>query len=338
MLTILNRLSTIALFAATLMLNLSAAQAQTNQVIIGYSGTGLTTDLRKIIDREHIWEKYNLSVKSVYFNSGSLMSQAMIGGSITASDSDVPAVMGLSVAGILDAKLVAVSINRLEHYFIVRKSITKAEDLKGKRIAVSRLGSASDVVTRMVLRQSKIDPEKDTTFLQAGNTPTRIAALSTGNVDAALVAPDNVHKIIATGCCRIFADLSELPMDYARFGLVVPTASIKTQRDLIRRLLMAFTEGIYVYKTKPKLGMAVIEEGGVKDPVIVKELYDRIAKSLREFPVPEESGVQGALDSLTHPNAKTTKPASIMDASLMEEIRKSGFIDKLYGRPPRNEK
>ena len=84
--------------------------------------------------------------------------------------------------------------------------------------------------------------------------------------------------------------------------------------------------------------MAVIEEGGVKDPVIVKELYDRIAKSLREFPVPEESGVQGALDSLTHPNAKTTKPASIMDASLMEEIRKSGFIDKLYGRPPRNEK
>ena len=314
------------------MLNLSAAQAQTNQVIIGYSGTGLTTDLRKIIDREHIWEKYNLSVKSVYFNSGSLMSQAMIGSSITASDSDVPAVMGLTVAGILDAKLIAVSINRLEHYFVVRKNIVKAEDFKGKRIAVSRLGSASDVVTRMVLRQWKIDPEKDVIFLQAGNTPTRITALSTGNVDAALVAPDNVHKVIATGCCRIFADLSELPMDYARFGLVAPTALIKSQRDLVRRLLMAFTEGIYVYKTKPKLGMKVIEEGGVKDPLIVKELYERIAKSLREYPVPETKGVQGALDSLTHPNARTTQPASLMDTSIMEEIKKSGFIDKLYGR------
>jgi NitT/TauT family transport system substrate-binding protein len=240
--------------------------------------------------------------------------------------------MGLSVAGILDAKLIAVSINRLEHYFVVRKNIVKAEDLKGKRIAVSRLGSSSDVVTRMVLRQWKIDPEKDVVFLQAGNTPTRMTALSTGHVDAALVGPDNVHKIVATGCCRAYADLAELPMDYARFGLVVTTQAIKTQRDLMRRLLMAYTEGIFVYKSKPKLGMAVIEEGGIKDPIVVKELYERIAKSLREFPVPETKGVQGALDSLTHPNARTTKPASLMDTSLMEEIKKSGFIDKLYGR------
>ena len=328
----LNARIVILLVTVCLLSDRASAVAQPNQVVLGYSGTGITTDLRKVIDREHIWEKHNLSVKSVYFNSGSLMSQAMIGSSITASDSDVPAVMGLTVAGILDAKLIAVSINRLEHYFVVRKNIVKAEDLKGKRIAVSRLGSASDVVTRMVLRQWKIDPEKDVIFLQAGNTPTRITALSTGNVDAALVAPDNVHKVIATGCCRIFADLSELPMDYARFGVVVPTALIKSQRDLVRRLLMAFTEGIYVYKTKPKLGMSVIEEGGVKDPLIVKELYERIAKSLREYPVPETKGVQGALDSLTHPNARTTQPASLMDTSIMEEIKKSGFIDKLYGR------
>jgi NitT/TauT family transport system substrate-binding protein len=328
----LNARIVILLVTVCLLSDRASALAQPNQVVIGYSGTGITTDLRKVIDREHIWEKHNLSVKSVYFNSGSLMSQAMIGSSITASDSDVPAVMGLTVAGILDAKLIAVSINRLEHYFVVRKNIVKAEDLKGKRIAVSRLGSASDVVTRMVLRQWKIDPEKDVIFLQAGNTPTRITALSTGNVDAALVAPDNVHKVIATGCCRIFADLSELPMDYARFGVVVPTALIKSQRDLVRRLLMAFTEGIYVYKTKPKLGMSVIEEGGVKDPLIVRELYERIAKSLREYPVPGTKGVEGALDSLTHPNARTTQPASLMDTSIMEEIKKSGFIDKLYGR------
>lgn len=324
--------------AASLMLSSVPAQAQPNQVIIGYSGTGLTTDLRKLIDREHIWEKYNLSVKSVYFNSGSLMSQAMLGGSITASDSDVPAVMVLTVAGIIDAKLVAVSINRLEHYFVVRKNITKPEELKGKKVAVSRLGSSSDMVTRMVLKQWKVDPEKEMTFLQAGNTPTRLSALASGHVDAALIGPDNVHKIVATGCCRAMADLSELPLEYARFGLVVPTASIKSQRDLMRRLLMAFVEGIYVYKTKPKLAMAIIEEGGVKDPIIVKELYERISKSLREFPVPEEKGVQGALDSLTHPNAKNTKPASLMDTSLMEEIRKSGFIDKLYGRAPKNER
>jgi len=56
------------------------------QVIVGYSGTGRTTDLRKVIGRENIWEKHNLSIKSVYFNSGSWMSRAMLGSSIAASE------------------------------------------------------------------------------------------------------------------------------------------------------------------------------------------------------------------------------------------------------------
>ena len=47
---------------------------------------------------------------------------------------------------------------------------------------------------------------------------------------------------------------------------------------------------------------------------------------------------QGALDSLTHPNAKTTKPQALIDTSILEEIRKAGFVDSLYGRPPRNER
>jgi NitT/TauT family transport system substrate-binding protein len=322
----------LALTVVVLAVTVNRLQAQTNQVVIGYSGTGLTTDLRKLMDRENVWARHGLSVKAVYFNSGSLMSQAMIGGNVTASDSDVPAAMTLAVAGIADVKLVAVTINRLEHYFVVRKEIAKLEDLKGKRIAVSRLGSASDIVSRMVLRQWQVDPEKDVTFLQAGNTPTRMSALAAGHVDAALVSPDSIHKILATGCCRAMADLSELPLDYARFGIVVPAAALKSQRDTMRRLLMAYTEGIYLFKSQPKLGMAILQEGGIKDPAIARDLYHRLAKSLREYPVPEAKGVQGALDSLTHPNARNVKPAALMDTSLMEEIKKSGFIDKLYGR------
>ena len=95
---------------------------------------------------------------------------------------------------------------------------------------------------------------------------------------------------------------------------------------------MAYIEGIHTYKTRPAAGYAVMEESGIRDPAVQKELYDRVANSLREYPVPEPNGVQSALDSLTHPNARTTKPASLMDISIMEEIKKSGFIDRLYGR------
>jgi ABC-type nitrate/sulfonate/bicarbonate transport system substrate-binding protein len=264
------------------------------------------------------------------------MTQAMAGGNINLSDSDVPAMLNLAVSGVMDVKTISVIINRLEHIFVVGKNITRPEDLKGKRIAVSRIGSASDIVTRMVIRQWKIDPEKEVTIFQSGNTPTRMTALVAGHVDAGLISPDNIAKILATGCCRILADLSELPLDYARFGATVPPFMIKDQRDALRRYLQATIEGIYLFKTRPTLVYSVFEEEGIKEPVVQKELYERLAKGLREYPIPEPNGIQNALDSLAHPNARTTKPASVMDTSILEEIRNSGFIDKLYGRPPKN--
>jgi len=322
----------LALFLA-LLPGVAIAQAPLTNVNLGYSGgAGLVSDLRRVIEREKIWEKYGLSVRAVYFNSGSLLSQAMAGGNIVASDSDVPAMLNLSISGVTDLKLVAVTINRLEHIVVVRKSITKPEDLKGKRIAVSRIGSASDITTRMVLRAWKIDPEKEVSYLQVGNTPTRVTSLIVGQVDVALVSPEGVHKIIATGCCRVLADLSELPLDYARFGVTVLTSLIRTQRDTMRRMLMAYIEGIYIFKTRPAAVYPIMEENGIKDPTVQKDLYERVSKSLREYPIPEANGVQNAIDSLTHPNAKTTKPASLMDTTILEEIKKSGFIDKLYGR------
>jgi NitT/TauT family transport system substrate-binding protein len=313
--------------------SLVGSQTTLTNVILGHSGgAGSLNTLRRIMDRDKIWEKYGLNVRSVYFNSGTVLTQAMAGGNIVGSESEVPGMLNLAVSGVADLKLVTVTINKIEHVFVVRKNIAKPEDLKGKRLAVSRIGSASDTVTRLVLRSWKLDADKDVTLLQSGNTPTRMTALAAGHVDGALVSPESVHKIVATGCCRAMADLSELPMDYARYGYVFPTAYIKTQREVLRRLLMAYLEGIYIFRTRPKTVYSVLEEEGIKDPIIQKDIYDHALKNVREFPVPEANGIQSALDSLTHPNAKTTKPSSLMDTSLLDEIKKSGFLDKLYGR------
>jgi ABC-type nitrate/sulfonate/bicarbonate transport system substrate-binding protein len=311
------------------------APVHSQSIMMGYSGAGISTDLRRVIEKEKLWDKYGVNVKTIYFNSGSVLTQAMAGGNINLSDSDVPAMLNLSVSGVMDLKTISVTYNRLEHIFVARKNIARPEDLRGKRVAVSRIGSASDIVTRMVIRQWKIDPEKEVTILQSGNTPTRMTALLAGHVDAALISPDNIAKILGTGCCRVLVDLSELPLDYARFGGTVPTSMVKTQRDTLRGYLQATIEGIYFFKTRPKLVYSIFEEEGIKEPAVQKDLHERLAKSLREYPIPEANGIQGALDSLTHPNARTTKPVSLMDTSIIEEIKKSGFIDKLYGRPPK---
>ena len=311
---------------------ITIAPAEAESLVLGYSGAGLSTDLRRVIEKEKIWQKHGLDVRSIYFNSGTLLAQAMVGGDIGVSDSDVPAQLNLKMAGILDVKAVAVTINRLEHYFVVRNPVKTAGDLKGKRIAISRYGSASDITTRLVLRYWRLDPDKDVVMLQSGNTPTRIAALVVGYVDGALVSPDHLHKILASGCCRVLADLSELPMDYARFGIVVPTSMLKMQRETLRKLLESYVEGIHIFKTRPEVVLSVLKEEGIGDRQVAQEVYERVARSLREFPVPEPKGIQAALDSLTAAKVQRARAEDFMDTSLMEEIKKSGFIDRLYGR------
>jgi ABC-type polar amino acid transport system ATPase subunit len=51
------------------------AQAQTTSLVLGYSGSGISTDLRRVMDLEKIWEKHGLIIKSVYFNSGSVLTK-----------------------------------------------------------------------------------------------------------------------------------------------------------------------------------------------------------------------------------------------------------------------
>lgn len=322
----------VALVAILLSASLVAARAEAQPVLkLGWSGAGVGSDLLKLIDRSGLWRKHGVDVRPIYLTSGNLMAQTLSSGEIGLAGFDVTAMLGLGVSGAKDLRVVAVMINRLEPFFVVKNSIATPADLKGKRVTISRFGSGSDIITRVALRYWKLDPDKDMAFLQSGNTPTRIAALVAGHVDAALVSSTQVQKVVDTGCCRVLADLSELPIDYANYGVVVSGAVLKNQRDNVRRFLEALTEGIQIFKTRPEAAMAVLKESN-NDPQVVRSLYERLAKAMLEYPVPEAKGIQTALDFLPNPKARGVRAEEFMDTSLMEEIKKSGFIERLYGR------
>src|SRR5439155_20695892 len=82
------------------------AQPQLTNIILGHSGgAGLVSDLRRLGEREKKWEKYGLNVKAVYFNSGSVLTQAMAGGIIVGCDSQVRVIVNLAISGDGDIKL-----------------------------------------------------------------------------------------------------------------------------------------------------------------------------------------------------------------------------------------
>ena len=311
---------------------LSPAEARPEPIYIGGSGTGISSTLTKVVKETGTWKKHGLDVRSVYFTSGALLGRAMLSGDIAATNGDIPGMLSLGVSGVLDLKVIAVTMNRLDTYFVARKLVAKPDDLKGKRIAVSRFGSLSDISTRLLMRHWKLDPEKDVTILQTGNSPARVAALVAGQIDGALMSLTVLDKLMGSGCCTVLADLTELPLDYAQFGIVVPTAMLKSQRETARLLLQAFVDGIHVIKTRPDVTLKVLKEEGIEDPRVGKTVHQRLVKNIPEYPLPEAKGMQAAIDSLGVPKARGVQAKDLMDTTLLEEIRKSGYIDRLYGR------
>src|SRR5215470_12609272 len=92
----------------------AAGICRAQSVNLGYSGTGVSGTLRRIIEKEKLWQKRSLDVKSVYFNSGNVLAQAVVAWDILVSDSDVPGSLTPKISGIRDVRAIAVTINRLE--------------------------------------------------------------------------------------------------------------------------------------------------------------------------------------------------------------------------------
>ena len=307
----------------------AGSDAAAQQLVrVGYSGTGVAKNLHKIVDRAGLWKKRGLEIRLIYFTSGATMAQAMIGGDLDIADSDVPAMLNAVSSGVLDGKLISVYVNRFPFAFVVRNEIKSPEDLKGKRLAISRFGSSSEVTTRMLLRHFKLDPDKDVRIIQATGT-SRLPAMVAGQLDGTLLGTYDVPALLDSGCCRVLVDMLELPLDYARFGQVVPTNLLKTRRDLFLKFVEGLIEGIYVFKTNKELALSILKQEGIKGP---EYSYPRVAAAMRERPLPEIKGVQAVLDSVRTAKSKVTQAKDVIDPSLVEEVDKTGYITKLYGK------
>jgi NitT/TauT family transport system substrate-binding protein len=319
------------LFLALLLIFPTRASSQSKKlesVKIGYSGVGIAHDLLKIMGNRLIFEKHGLNAQSIYIGSGSLMNQAVVAGSIQFTTSDLPSQIQSALAGI-DFKIISVTIDRLDGAIMARRGIRNPQELKGKKIAISRFGSVSDIVTRMVLKHWGLDP-KDVVIMQVGNTPTRIAAILSGQVDGGLINPTDVDRMVASGCCVLLGDLSALDIPYVRFGVSGLGSYFKANPDTATRVLQAFTEGIHYYKTHPEDGVAALRSRG-GDPQTAKDVYQKVADSYRSRPDPDLTSIKGVLDSLPDEKAKKMRPDALIDATPWDRVAKSGLLERLYG-------
>src|SRR6266513_2861885 len=135
-----------------------------------------------------------------------------------------------------DMRIIAVTANRFNHVYLAAPSITSFKQLKGKKVAVSRFGSGSHFQSNLALKEGGLDPEKDVTTLQIGNSGARLAAILSGVVDGTIMAADFVPKAKREGF-NVLADLADTKIEYPFLALHMMGSYIDRNLRLAKALI-----------------------------------------------------------------------------------------------------
>jgi sulfonate transport system substrate-binding protein len=320
-----------AALAVSLAPALAVAQTQPEKLRVAYTVIA-PTQLNVWTAKEMgYYAKHGLDVELVLLVGAPLAVTALVSGETPIVHTGASAVITSNLAG-SGAVLIAGAINRFPYVLFVTDQIKRVEDLRGKKFGVSRIGSADNAAALTVLDRYGIK-EGDITYVQAGNIPERLAAMSANVLQATLLQAPETLKAKEIGL-RVLLDFTKLDVEWQQNGVAVTRDYIKRKPDTIRRFMRAYVDAIHYNLTNPKGAQKVLQKYlAIKDEKPVEEAYNEIVVKLtRRVPYPTEPGIQIFLDQLKlrNPKAAQAKPSDFTDVSFLKELESSGYIDKLY--------
>ena len=293
---------------------------------LGYSGTGLNNYVLEMGRRAGLFRKNGLDLEIVYVNSGSLLNQALIAGTFDISFSQGSEAMMAKLRG-ADMRITAVVANRFNHVYLTAPAITSIKQLKGKKVAVSRFGSGSHFQSNLALKEGGLDPEKDVTILQIGNSAARMAAILSGTVDGTIMAADFVPKAKKEGF-NIVADLADTKIEYPFLSLNFMGSYIDRNLKMVKGLIKGMSESIRALQTDSAAAKAVVRTVLRTDDVDTIEYATmRSIRVLDRRPFPTVAGIQTVLDELgKEPKAKSMKFEDFVDLRALRALEQEGVF------------
>jgi len=298
------------------------------KIVLGYSGVGSGEEVHHFAKEVGLFKKYGLDVEIVYIPGGSTVVQSMIAGDVHFGRGSATEVVTAHLAG-FPLKILTALINKFVYSFVTSMNITRPPDLKGKAVAVSRFGSGSDFITRLALKSWGLEPVKDVTILQIGNSPERLAAVAGGKVQGSILSLSQTPRAKKLGL-RVLADLSQIDAEYPQGVLYAPAILIEKRPDLITAFLKAYVEGLQGFKTNKQVAYNIIaKNSGIKDRSDIEEYHKLLTtKFLLDYPLPTVAGMKTVLDDLgaKNPKIRELKPEDLLDTRFLRNLKDSGTI------------
>jgi NitT/TauT family transport system substrate-binding protein len=269
------------------------------------------------------FKKYGLDVDLVLIRSAATITAAMLAG-------EAPMIQlggnGPIQAALQGADSVNVLVPIILQSLVVTLDIKTPEDLKGKKLGVSRFGALSDMVIRRYLRNFGLDPAKDVTIVQIGGIPEQLVAMKAGAISGGSMSPPVLTAAKKAGF-KEFADFDSLDYKYPATVIVTTKSFIRRQRATALNFLRGEIEGIHAIKTQKTFALSVLKKYmRINDADVLEEGYRYALRFIEPRPFPTLEETKAVLDELKKPQAN---PENFVDLSLMQELEREKFFDKL---------
>ena len=322
----------LALFLIAFLLSPCPLPAQTQTpVVVGVAGMSASLIHPFVARDAGFFQKYGLDARLVLFEGGSLLAQAAMAGEVKFSVTSGPVTIASRSAG-ADTIVVAGYINTLPYNLVTAKDITKLEQLKGKKIAISRFGSTTDTAVRLLLEKVGLNPTKDVTIVQVGAQSSRFQALVAGTIEATIIAPpfDLTAKKLGY---NVLVNLADLGIPYPQQVIETTDRFIRENPQAVKNFLKGFISGIHYGLTNKEGTKKIIAKYlKVTDPEILEATYASYAQTTDRRAFPNVEGFRYGLEEVAKrlPAAKDKKPEDFINMRFLNELEKEGFFKELY--------
>jgi ABC-type nitrate/sulfonate/bicarbonate transport system substrate-binding protein len=279
-----------------------------------------------------IYQRHGLDVELVYIASGSRAVQTLVGGSIDIACIGGPAGVDARLAG-ADTVYVGIPVNKVLVFTVAAPQIQRIEEMRGKSIGVTRIGTVTDFFTRLYLRQNGLAPDKDVMIRQAGGLPEIVAGLKAGQFQGGTFGFPAVLHARAAGF-RVLVDYNTAGYRYPLSTIIVTQKLLRAQEAAVRRFLEAHIEAVHRFKNDANFTMNVIGKyTQTTDRAMLEETQRVYAAAFERIPYPEIEDMKLGLAQVaeTNPRVRNADPKEFVDGRLLREIEASGFVKRLYG-------
>ena len=299
-----------------------------------HSARVMSQSLPWVAEEAGLFKKYNLDFHLVFISSSSIVTAALLGG-----DAEMTLTGGIGnvrayVQGSTDVVFVGGVKNVMTHSIVGGGNIKRPEDLRGKRVGVSRIGGNSHYFTNQALRRFNLEPGRDFTFIQTGGEPEALAALIGGGIDAAaLTAPADTQGI-ALGY-RYVVYGPDLKIPYSATAFVTKRSVIAKRPQVISQFMRVMAEASKLMHTDREVIYKVLGKYlRLTDRKILESAYNTESKALEPRLAIKLDSLQAILDEVapTDARAKKVRPQELVDSRYLDEMEKSGFFDQLWAK------